>query len=88
MIKENFYANFASEFKRARLAKGISINTLAKEADEQYTIVKRIEEGNPFSFHHIFWIQKYLDINVYEFIEEEKNYDESKGIAEGFDDLF
>lgn len=82
---QEFYTSFAKIFCAAMQEKGYTTNRLATAIDEQYTTIKRIENGEGFLVHHLVWIKNVLDITVEDLLYSRGN---NNGKEIGFSNIY
>jgi len=67
MTKEwqaQFYALVGKYLKGERERRGLEIADLARESNQQYHTIERIEDGKGFQFHNVVWIMNTLGVSI------------------------
>lgn len=83
---QQFYRDFAKRFCAAMHEQGYTTNRLATVVDEQYTTIKRIEDGEGFLVHHLIWIKNVLGITIEDSLNSRGNNNDDKEI--GFSNIY
>ena len=57
-----FYIRLGAVVKRERIASGLTVGDLSMLSGEQNKTIRHIEDGKPFSMHHMTWMREELGI--------------------------